>query len=366
MKKIYTFLPLRLAAILSLFLLFTSSSVHGQCGALVEDFNNTGGSTAGFTGNFFYSSLGADGYLVKNKILSFAQYSVTTPTYQLPADQTIVGFGFTLGGTVQVSSVMVYVQYVSTISQDVITVPVGSAVTPTYTAGTGTVCTNVSFANLPSFPTAGKYRLVFNFAPASGGGTAAETITFDNYMTNGTISLSPLPVTFLSFDAKTINNNVVLTWRVAGEENIVRYEVEKSSDGRRFATIGSVAKTGQNIYSYTDAISAGIVYYRIKNVGNDNTFKYSTVARLVNGRSEIVFKAFPQPVQSQLVLQYPNVSGKALISISTAEGKLVRSVVPSSGSMQSTVDMSGLQKGLYIIRLDTGDGNVKTLKVVKQ
>ena len=367
MKEIYTFFSLRSVFMLSLSVLLTSNSVWGQqCGPVVENFDNTGGSTAGFTGNFIYGSLGTNGYLAKDKILSFAEYTVTTPTYQLPSNQTIVGYGFTLGGSVHVATVSVSVQYVSTVTQEVITVPTSPDAVPTYTGDVGTVCNEVSFAALPGFPTGGKYRLVFTLHPASGTGLPGDVITFDDYRTNGTISLSPLPVTFIAFEAQKVNNSIVLTWKVAGEENVARYNVERSSDGRNFATIASVTKTGQNVYSYTDNSALNTVYYRIKNEDNDGKFKYSTILRIANGRADVVLRAFPQPVQNQLTLQHPSVSGRALLSISTADGRVVRTQAPAAGSMQTAVDMSGLQSGMYMLRYSDGSGNIQTLKVMKQ
>jgi hypothetical protein len=34
--------------------------------------------------------------------------------------------------------------------------------------------------------------------------------------------------------------------------------------------------------------------------------------------------------------------------------------------MQTYLDLSALQKGVYMIRFDAGDGTVETLKVLKQ
>ena len=72
------------------------------CGNVVENFDNTGGSTAGFTGSFGYSA--ANEALQRNNVLSSSTYSVSTPTYQLGGNATTIGYGFILGGSVQGSS----------------------------------------------------------------------------------------------------------------------------------------------------------------------------------------------------------------------------------------------------------------------
>jgi hypothetical protein len=81
-----------------------------------------------------------------------------------------------------------------------------------------------------------------------------------------------------------------------------------------------------------------------------------------NSRSNIVLRAFPQQVQNRLTLQHSAVEGKALLSISTAYGRVVRSFTP----YQTEVDMSGLQRGMYMLRYDNGSGNIQTLKIMKQ
>lgn len=371
MKKIYTFLKSNALTILLTSSVLSSGMALAQqplCGPIIENFNNTGGSTAGFTGSFSFTSTGGNGYLIRNRVLEApAEYTITTPTYKLPASATFIGYGFLLGGTERVYQVTTNVLYVSTITNQTESFQVDAFV-PQYNSGTQTasVCGVADLTRIPGFPASGYYRLQFVLNSRTGSGIDGQTITFDDFRTNGTPSLIPLPVTFISFEARSMSSSVQLKWTVAGEENVSHYEVERSNDGRSFASIGSISKTGRDTYIYNDAVVANAAYYRIKNVDNDGAFKYSTIARIVNGRSEIVLKAFPQPVQGQLTIQHPNVSGKALVSISTADGRIVRSLVPSNGSMQTFIDMSGLQKGMYLVRFDSGNGNTQTMKVLKQ
>ncbi|NTS43960.1 T9SS type A sorting domain-containing protein, partial [Flavisolibacter sp. BT320] len=45
---------------------------------------------------------------------------------------------------------------------------------------------------------------------------------------------------------------------------------------------------------------------------------------------------------------------------------VVRNIQPASGSIQTTVDMSSLGKGMYFIRVSQENGTTETLKVMKQ
>ncbi len=367
MKKIYSLLKSRTIA-LSLSLSLFGASAFGQasiCGNTAENFNN--GSTGGFSGSFSLAGTPGAGYLQKSSVLANGQYTITTPTYQTTANY--IGYGFVLGGTERIARVETSIIYTSSLNNEMTSIFLAQFV-PTYdptTPPTADVCNAIATSNLPGFPASGRYRIQIILTPNTGFGQSTSTVTFDDYKTNGNISTSPLPVNFMGFEAKKMNTGAQLIWKVAGEENVNHYEVEKSTDGRSFVSIGNVSITKKDTYTYMDANPATVVYYRIKNVDNDGRFKYSSIARIANGTSSIVITAYPQPVISKLTIQHPVIKNVAsLLTISTADGRLVNTVKPLAGSMQTYVDMSHLQKGLYMVHFTDGEGNTETMKVIKQ
>ena len=372
MKKFYTaYKSLAFSLLLATSLSTATAFAQTQqpCGDIVQNFNNTGGTTAGFTGSFGFAMNGSDGYLQKDRVIASGIYSITTPTYRQANNSTTVGYGFELDGTQRVARVEIAVVYISTLNNELTTVFIDQFV-PNYNTAVSpavaTICRTVSISELPGFPQGGQYRLRFELTPNAGNGQVGQNIIFDDFRTNGSFSAAPLPVTFIGFEAKRVGSNVQLLWKVAGEENVARYEVERSIDGRNFTVIGSVGTSKSDNYSYTDPTSASTVYYRVRNVDTDGKFKYTNVARLVNGKASLVLKAFPTPVVNQLTVQHPAINRNTLINVSTADGRIIRSVRPTAGSMQTFIDMSNLQKGLYMVRFDDGDGNVETMKIIKQ
>lgn len=367
MKKFYAFFKRISFAAIAVSVISATVQAQPICGPIVEDFNNTAGSTAGFTGDFQHSNTTPDGYLVENQVVASGIYSITTPTYQLPAIASYVGYGFKIDGTERVARVDASITYISTLNNKMTTVFVAQFV-PSYNPNSSTadVCRAVSLSDLPGFPAGGKYRFRFELTPNTGAGSVNQTITFDDFRTNGTLALAPLPVNFIGFEGKTVNNRVELTWKVAGEENVNRYELERSEDGRNFRTLATIERRGKDTYTYTDVKQSRNVYYRVKNIDNDGKFMYSTILRLADGNSEIMIKAFPQPVRNQLTLQHPAVEERALVTVRSADGRLVKSYTPARGALQTTVDMTGLQSGVYLLRYDTGNGQSETMKIVKQ
>lgn len=370
MKKIYTLFKSKTLH-LSLLSAFITTMAFSQpiCGPVVENFNNTGGSTAGFIGDFTIGSNGGNGYLEKRKVIASGIYTITTPTYQLANNATFIGFGFLLDGSEKVARAEVAIMYYSTLNNELTTVFLTQFV-PTYdlsaTPPTADVCRVVATSELPGFPTGGKYRLRIELTPNTGNGQTTNYITFDDFRTNGTLAQSPLPVSFIGFDAKRAANGISLVWKVGGEENVNHYEVERSLDGRNFLSIANITTIKKDTYTYLDPENNSLVYYRIKNVDNDGKFKYSSINRISNGKASIVIKAFPQPVTSQLTVQHPSVKGNGMLVLTTADGRVVHSVKPSSGSLQTNIDMANMQKGMYFVRFDDGEGNTETMKILKQ
>ncbi|MCS3797684.1 hypothetical protein [Niastella sp. OAS944] len=72
-----------------------------------------------------------------------------------------------------------------------------------------------------------------------------------------------------------------LTWKVADEKDVNRYEVQRSRDGVTFETIGIVFAWEEAVhadYAFNDKnTNPGINYYRLKMTDNDGVFKYSNI-----------------------------------------------------------------------------------------
>jgi len=174
-----------------------------------------------------------------------------------------------------------------------------------------------------------------------------------------------LPVNFVSIDIRKENHGARISWKVADEENVNRYEIEKSTTGRSFETIGSVAAAGKTEYGFTDEQVPVKSYYRIKCVDNDGKIKYSGVLTFINDKSSILLKAFPIPAQNEITLQHPTATTGSHIQLNSADGRLLKNIIPSSQTQQTSIDCSSLSPGVYYIRYFGGDGSVESLLITK-
>jgi hypothetical protein len=172
-----------------------------------------------------------------------------------------------------------------------------------------------------------------------------------------------LPLHLLSFNAEKQNNGNVLQWQTSNEINTKLFVVERSTDGRSFSNIGTVAAKGIDnaTYHFTDAtILSDNIYYRLKMTDNNGSFTYSNIVRISSQlNSQLII--YPNPARDIITIQ---VSDKKLTGtnavIIDATGKVVQTFIINSAF--EMVDVSKLAADIYF--LQTANGT--TQKLVRQ
>jgi ELWxxDGT repeat protein len=197
----------------------------------------------------------------------------------------------------------------------------------------------------------------------------------DLFRTNGTFTA--LPITLLNFSATVEGKNAVkLDWTTTNEINSDHFEIERSIDGKNFSSINRVNAPGNSAvdqnYTYTDYqasnLNSSVLYYRLKSVDKDGTFKNSQVllVRLQGGGFQFTFA--PNPVQQQLNVSVSPAGAKSVaIRIIDANGKQVyEQALPTGVNVyQQNIDVAKLKTGVYYLQVIT-DNIIKVEKFVKQ
>jgi uncharacterized repeat protein (TIGR03803 family) len=170
---------------------------------------------------------------------------------------------------------------------------------------------------------------------------------------NGTFVL---PVEFISFEVTKKEHSVLLTWKTAQEQNSDRFEIERSSTGTGFSSIGRVTAAGNSTitksYSFTDNNPFyGMNYYRLKQIDIDGKFIYSkTISVRFDDPARLVIS--PNPASNHLNIRILTGNNYAMIRIFDASGRpvLQKNIAGSSTVMQ--VDIQYLAKGWYVLQLE--------------
>ena len=295
------------------------------------------------TNGFASSNTNVFNSFPKNKITT-----ITSPEYYYTAEQTTIYFKYSLNIAVAGT----------TTTSPVIKITYGagqsfSCTAPTpFTVVNGTNDLYFSITPNSAFPDNTNFKIELTMDIDNSDKAISALTLSTNAILAG--SQSPLPVRFSLFNAKKVSTGVAVIWN----------EVQRSADGKNFNTIGSVDAIGQRTYSFTDTKAINNAYYRIKSVDADGKFMYSTVINIKGDKSTVVLKAFPMPVQKELTLQHSAATTSSTLTIVSADGRMVKSMLLIAGEQQTSIDLSAAKPGLYFARLDI-DGEVATIKIVK-
>jgi hypothetical protein len=175
---------------------------------------------------------------------------------------------------------------------------------------------------------------------------------------------SNLPVNFVNVTARREGNETIVKWEVGDEQDVNRYEIERSVDGSNFIKIGSVLATGSPNYSFKTQLARSETYYRIKSIDLNGSFKYSSTIKIDGDKGTFLLSAYPSPTRGLITIQHP-ISVKSKITINSIDGRNVAVLLPDPSSHQTKFDLTNLRPGAYIINYWDVD-QMQTLKILKQ
>jgi hypothetical protein len=174
--------------------------------------------------------------------------------------------------------------------------------------------------------------------------------------------LSALPVHFISFTAKDLTNKVRLIWESGTEEQLDHYEIQRSTNGSDFKTIGSVPATAASKYSWDDNNRENrLAYYRIKAISLDGSANYSSILPVSGKQSGQSLLISPNPVIDGNLTMVINAipAGKYNLKLLSSTGELVQTkilTIQDQGSTVFSLPLSAVTgKGVYYLQLD-GNG----------
>ncbi|MBL6447439.1 T9SS type A sorting domain-containing protein [Fulvivirga sp. 29W222] len=176
-----------------------------------------------------------------------------------------------------------------------------------------------------------------------------------------------LPVTVIVLEYHLINNHVVLEWKTASELNNDYFTIEKSTDGKSFIGVGQIAGNGttdvSNAYVWKDkAQLVEKVYYRLKQTDFNGSYTYERVIVVdANNDKSPELEVMPNPVsQDDLIYIHGAIENEAW-QIKNTNGQVLREGILSG--RPATVDISGLNSGIYILDLHS-NRHQKQVKII--
>lgn len=175
-------------------------------------------------------------------------------------------------------------------------------------------------------------------------------------------SLAALPVNWLSFTGQHIDKQVTLQWSTAQEQNNQGFEVQHSTTGSEFETIGKVAGKGNTStvsqYSFnTRNYQSGNNYYRLKQIDLDGRVEYSRIVTITVTEAGNITLA-PNPASGKVTLRFGQPYSKPVTAVITdANGRQVKQQPIQSGNAITTIYLNGLTSGIYWLSVKDQQGN---------
>lgn len=174
----------------------------------------------------------------------------------------------------------------------------------------------------------------------------------------------PVVTELFDFNANRTFNGVEFSWVDNEDDNIISQEIEKSTDGNYFTTLGNISiqevASAFNRHTYIDATPVqGPNYYRIRRVDRNGNIYFSRVLKVDDSYGRPELNIIPNPVKSGVLnIQLKNMGdGKYTMALYSNAGLRIfaRSFDYTAGSALETVYLPAqVASGTYFLQFTNG------------
>jgi type IX secretion system substrate protein len=191
--------------------------------------------------------------------------------------------------------------------------------------------------------------------PAVAGNIGVITTNY-NYRTSFSPSNSctyALPTQLINFTLTSVQQKVVLKWKVTQPEVIKNFVIERSSGLNRWTAINTVTALERSmLYEYIDSYPPlGHNSYRIKIVGKNYEISYSPIRGIFIGVNNDQFDIFPNPARQTITIS-GNLTSLREIKLFDVSGKIVFRPEITFATERVEINLPVLPTGIYILQLN--------------
>ncbi len=184
-----------------------------------------------------------------------------------------------------------------------------------------------------------------------------------------------LPVELMYFEGE-FEKNVILSWATATEINNEYFSLERSENGKDFYEIARIEGHGnsEEMIEYTyedDSYESAVEFYRLKQVDFDGQFEIFKAIRVETnaGQAENSFKVFPTVVtQGKVTIEGEKpfeIKDIQIISL-TGSSNVYQPRTSETTFRNVEVHMTGIESGLYLMKMVSENGNEFTSRIIVQ
>jgi hypothetical protein len=191
----------------------------------------------------------------------------------------------------------------------------------------------------------------YNAASRTYSGTCSTFSPFGGGVAGG--FSAPAPIELTKFEVKKNQKSALLVWETASEKDNAFFNIQHSANGSDFNNIGEVkgqgTRTVATSYNFEHSTpSAGINYYRLKQVDYDGKSTFSAVRSAIFVKGGLVVKS----TLVQDVVNITTTDETTTLNIFNVAGQQVINIEARG---EQSINVGHLPAGLYFIRTVTGD-----------
>ena len=205
----------------------------------------------------------------------------------------------------------------------------------------------------PTVPTA---STAYTITATNAVGSSAKTVTFS--------VAAVLPIELSDFKGTPSLSGNLLTWTTASETQNKGFDIERSTDGSIFHSIGQVKGNNKpSSYQFVDNQPFATSYYRLRQRDNDGKETLSKVISIVQTGKGKGLKIYPTLV-SNGILTVDTEGGQFQIFNLLGQQVLNHAALPTSARFETSptlINISALPQGTYVLKVGT-----EVAKFVKQ
>ncbi len=167
---------------------------------------------------------------------------------------------------------------------------------------------------------------------------------------------APLPVEWLSFEARKQGHTALLQWSVRSTEGLASFVVERAMEGHDFQPLATLVPGPAQTYQFLDPQPGiGPVYFRVRQTDWDGQQSYTKIQSLLFEAGEGLPQISPNPFVRDLNINLqPWTEKGGQLRLYDSNGRLVGTLVWSENTQELEVlSLGELPAGVYHLHLQT-------------
>jgi len=216
-----------------------------------------------------------------------------------------------------------------------------------------------------------RFRFVFTLDtdPSSFKFEKDDGFYIDNVkVVKSTATLSILPLHVFNFYGKMLDDgSAQLNWEATTDEGFDHFEIERSSDGITFSTIGKIF-TNPPFQFIDKSPATGSNFYRIKQVEKDGKVEYTKIISLYL-QSNYTVTLFPNPAGNYIKVKWTTLQPQKInLQITDLQGRMVykQNKIAEQTTNNLEIDTRNWKPQVYVLKIVNAQNVViSTQKITK-